>query len=103
MTEIEHLSCIKDRINAHLNVFKTNMISLRRRLSVTQGFKWFLNANENAGANGETEELAQAQADRKVMTTMNAQYIFWNNKKINPQPRSDSFCQEALSRRLQRP
>jgi hypothetical protein len=52
-----------------------------------------LSANGNAGANGEIEE--DAEADRKVMATMNAQYIFWNNKKINPQPRSDSFCQES--------
>jgi hypothetical protein len=49
------------------------------------------------------QEDAEAEADRKVMRTMNAQYIFWNKKKINPQPRSDSFCQEAHSRRLQRP
>ena len=52
-----------------------------------------MSANGNAGENGEIEE--DAETDRKVMTTMNAQYIFWNNKKINPQLRSDSFYQES--------
>ena len=95
----KHYFFIKDRINTLLNVKHTRFHY--DGFSVTHGFKWFLSANGNAGAAGEIEE--DAEADRKVMTTMNAQYIFWNNKKINPQPRSDSFYQESQYHRLQRP
>jgi hypothetical protein len=95
----KHYFCIKDGINTPLNLQRTRF--RYDGFSVTHGFKWFLSANGNVGANGEMEE--DAEADRKVMTTMNARYIFWNNKKINPQQRSDSFYQESQYHRLQRP
>ena len=95
----QHYFCIKDRINTFSSLKHSRFHY--DDFSVTHGFKWFLSADGNAGANSEIEE--DAEADRKVMTTMNAQYIFRGNKKINPQPRSDSFYQESQYHRLQRP
>jgi len=95
----QYYCCITDRISTFLNLKHSRFHY--DGFSVTHEFKWFLSADGIARANGEIEK--DAEADRKVMTTMNAQYIFRDNKKINPQPRSDSFYQESQYRRLQRP